>query len=262
MSNGTPHKDVRASYKAVDADPPPGRGGLASAFGSAVPLLIGLGGAIAAAIAAEKTVGGVSRAGRAVGHAAHETADHAGDWLGSARRTVRHGAAEAGESLLSAGAKAAGMIGLLKAIGGGNFTGAASAAAKAVAAKKVAEYLAGAGKSAAKVGAKAGATVGGLKLARRVAPPPPKPSNLGSNLATGAAILGVGAAAVYLFDPTNGPDRRRRLRHAVLGTGRTAAHDARKAAAHYYNEARHAVGRREGADAEPQVDVGQATKSA
>jgi gas vesicle protein len=44
------------------------------------------------------------------------------------------------------------------------------------------------------------------------------------------ALLGIGAAAWYLFDPHQGPQRRRALRESFLGLGRQASDSVRSAA--------------------------------
>ena len=203
---------------------------------SALPLILSLGGAVAAAAL------GMAAERGATSDTARRTRDEAESWLGSAKETAE----DWGESLLSTGAKAAGVAGLLKALGGGNLSSAASTAAKAVAAKKIAEAFAGGAKSAGKATihhpALSAAGLAGLLKARSTAHETGGrvrdagrvlrhgregvqdrgSSSAMSSAATGLALLGIGAAALYLFDPDRGRHRRRVLRERVVGAGRAA----------------------------------------
>ena len=202
---------------------------------SALPLILSLGGAVAAAAL------GMAAERGATSDAARRARDEGESWLGSAKETAE----DWGESLLSTGAKAAGVAGLLKALGGGNLSSAASTAAKAVAAKKIAEAFAGGAKSAGKAAvhhpALSAAGLAGLLKARSAAHETggrvrdagrvlrhgresvqDRGSSAMSSAATGLALLGIGAAALYLFDPDRGRHRRRVLRERVVGAGRAA----------------------------------------
>lgn len=210
----------------------------------AMPLLLSVGGAVAAAAMgalAEKKSGALSRA-------ADWTRDELEDWYDSAKHSAKgraHDVGEWGESLLSSGAKAAGVAGLLKALGSGNLSKSAATAAKALAAKKVAEYAASGTKSAGRFAKRHPAmTAGGAAAAfkarsawhegsdrahdawsvlRHGRQSVQQRESMGGQVATGVALLGVGAAAMYLFHPDQGQHRRRMLREQLFGSGRRAA---------------------------------------
>ena len=221
-----------------------------SSLSMAMPLLLSAGGAIAAALLAEKANGSVSRTARRVRDESEgwydSASEHLSDWGESISDTV------------STGAKAAGVAGLLKAIGSGNLSSAGVAAAKALAAKKVAEYAASGAKSAGKFAKRhpamtaAGATAS-LKARNalhdgseyvsdhwnRLRGRKPEPqSNTSENLTTGLAILAVGAAAMYLFHPDQGRHRRRVLRENVMTGGKRVGTSLQTA----YESTSHAVG--------------------
>src|SRR5690606_15837022 len=105
----------------------------------------------------------------------HEAEDFAGDWLEDAGERTRGWAHEArerasgfsgmsAENLVSAGAKALGIAGLLKTVGGGAMTTGASRAAKFMAFKKLAEYATSAAKQ---LGQSRSETVGRARTAGR-----------------------------------------------------------------------------------------------
>ena len=238
-----------------------------SGFGAALPLLLSLGGAAATAIA-----------GLAVDRATHS------DAAGRARRgadSLYDSAKDSGESMLSAGAKAAGVAGLLKAVGKADLSGGLSTAAKAVAAKKLVEYAGSfaaggtkrAGRLAANHPALTAAGTAGLFKARSAAKEGGgrvrdaygvlrhgresivdrrDESSATSAAITGIALLGIGAAALYLFDPDRGRHRRRVLRENVLGAGRRAADYATDYATDAADAARSAAS---GEGAEPPPDA-------
>lgn len=261
------------SSKAARNVPPLGRerklasdnGGLGSTLAYALPLVISVGGAVAAGMAAEKKNHAVSRAAGRARDAAGHARDEAESWY----ETLADKAGSIGESVVDHGAKLAGVTGLLSALGSGGLSSAASTAAKALTAKKIAEYAASAGTSATKRAGRfakdhpaltaAGSAAAlrargyahdGADYAReayyKLGGRRPKPeSHMADNLATGLAVLGVGAAAMYLFHPDQGRHRRRVLRETLFGAGQQTAerskrlmHDAQKRAAHYANEAR------------------------
>ena len=110
-------------------------GGGLGGLGIALPTLLALGGGIAALWLVERETKALSRGANYVGEHAYELYDDAGDWLGDAAHSARETAGEWGESakdfghdsLLAAGAKAAGVVGLLKALGGGELSTGATA---------------------------------------------------------------------------------------------------------------------------------------
>ena len=147
-------------------------------LGVGIPALLTIGGGLAALYLIEKQTHALSRGAGYVGEHAHDWYDEAGDWLGETAHDARETAGDWAESaqggLLAAGAKAAGVVGLLKALGGGELSTGATRAAKALAAKKIAGYATGLGSKAAKTAAKhpkytAAATAA---AASRPAPPP------------------------------------------------------------------------------------------
>ncbi len=194
-------------------------GGLATAL----PLLLSIGGALVAS-AATVDHNKLDRDG-------HDDSGEEDDdgWFSSLT--------DVGGSLISNGAKAAGIAGVLRAIGSGNVTGAAALAAKAIAAKKLAEYTAAAGSKSARAAARhpiatLGSTAAAYKArgyartgygrtrdAARVlrhgrGSVAPQSSAVGAAF-MGLALLSVGAGFAYLFDKQHGEDRRRGLRESV-----------------------------------------------
>ncbi len=228
--------------------------GIGTIIGVGLPLLLSVGGAIAAGTAVEKKNRGVSRA-------AGRAKDEADSWY----ETLADKAGDVGESIVDHGAKLAGVTGLLSALGSGGLSSAAATAAKALTAKKVAEYAAGAGASATKSagrfvkehpGLTAAGSAAALKArgyveegtsrARdayervRYGRKPEPESHVVDNIATGLAVVGVGAAAMYLFHPDQGRHRRRVLRESLFGAGQRTArqskqmlHEIQKQTAHY-----------------------------
>jgi hypothetical protein len=216
----------------------------------ALPLLVSIAGAFATSLASK------SQRDEDARHT-HDEDDEG--WLESAKDLLLDagqgalsagGTALSGGAMLAGGAKAAGVAGLLKAIGSGKLSDGAMTAAKAVAVKKLGSYLASAATGTAKTAARHPVVTGAgtaaalkarsaaqtgygkaqagygrardaavvLRHGRSAVAPT---SNPGSSLATGAVLLGIGAAALYLFDPTQGADRRKELRDRVMGlTGR------------------------------------------
>ncbi len=213
----------------------------------ALPLLISVGGAVAAGLLAEKK-------GQYVSRAARSARDHAEDYYDSAYDSASHLAHDAqakasdwSDSLLAQGAKIAGVAGLLKSLGSGKLNSKAAFAAKAIAAKKIAEYAASGGASAgrfakrhpAMTAAGSGAALRARSAAHegssrlhdaysvirhgRDSVQDRNESNAGTYLATGLTIAGIGAAAIYLFHPEQGEQRRRMLRENLIGKSQSAA---------------------------------------
>jgi hypothetical protein len=192
-----------------------------SSFGEALPLMLSMAGTLAAGIAASSLKGDDKRS---------REPDHDDD--GS----------------IFSGAKMAGIAGLLKAVGSGSLPAATATAAKTLAARKVAEYAASAlagGSSVAarhpkavaagsyglmKAGKAAKEGVGRSGDAYRVLrggrQAVQTPTAAGSSAVTALTLLGVGAAAMYLFHPDLGRHRRRVLREKVVGLGQSAAESA------------------------------------
>ena len=204
-----------------------------SALTASIPLIVSIGGAVAAGLGAS-----------AVKHHQHDAETDADDedgWLDSIRDHV----GDLSGSLVENGAKIAGVAGILKAIGTRNYSGAAVLAAKALAAKRIAEYTAGkATHATAKAGRgiahhpllAAGGAAAAMK-ARRAAHEgydrtrdaasvlrhgrssiAPKPTGAGSAAVAGLTLLGLGAAAMYLFDQNRGAARREALRNTLTGS--------------------------------------------
>ena len=234
-------------------------GGGLGGLGIALPTLLALGGGIAALWLVERETKALSRGANYVGDHAYELYDDAGDWLGDAAHSARETAGEWGESakdfghdsLLAAGAKAAGVVGLLKALGGGELSTGATRAAKALAMKKLAGYAASAGGKAAKVAAKhpeyaaaakkkaaqarAAAQDAADRARRAYRSASGRPVVEESSFGTGGAVLaltvlGLGAGAAYLF-AQNHPDQIAKARKKATTYGDRAADIARDAAA-------------------------------
>lgn len=243
-----------------------GGGGGSGSLSMAMPLLLSVGGALAAAaigVMAEKNSGTLSRA-------AGRTRDEVEDWYDSARHQAGD-LGDWGESFLSTGAKAAGVTGLLKALGSGKLSRSATTAAKALAAKKIAEYAASGGARATKSAGRfakrhpamtAGGTAAALKarsayqegsgrahdawsVLRHGRSSVQERESVGGQVATGVTLLALGATAMYLFHPDQGRHRRRVLREQLLGSGQRAAsslqhgyHTAQERAGDVYDTAR------------------------
>ena len=229
-------------------------------LGVGLPAILAIGGGLAALYLIEKQTKALSRGASYVGEQAHDWYDEAGDWLGETAHDVRETAGEWTESaqggLLAAGAKAAGVVGLLKALGGGELSAGATRAAKALAMKKLAAYAAGAGARASKVAAKhpkyASAASAAAVKARAAAKdqaerakrayrsyrglPEPKESHFGAGgAALSLTVLGLAAGAAYLF-AQNHPDQLAKARKQAGKYGDSAADIARTA----YESALHA----------------------
>ena len=234
-------------------------GGGLGGLGIALPTLLALGGGIAALWLLERETKALSRGTHYVTDHAAELYDEAGDWLGETAHSARETAGAWGESakdfshdsLLAAGAKAAGVVGLLKALGGGELSTGATRAAKALALKKLAGYATSAGAKAAKVAAKhpkyAAAATKKAAQARAAAKDAADRARSAyrsargqtvepeSSFGTGGAVLaltvvGLGAGAAYLFAQSH-PDQIAKARKQAGRYGDRAADIARDAAA-------------------------------
>lgn len=242
-----------------------------SGWGMALPALLTVGGGLAALWLLENQTGAVSRgAARArdtaedlwhdAGEWAHGLYDEAGERASHFSRDARHSMRDArrraagsagewreslGDGLISAGAKAAGIAGVLKALGGGAMSTGASRAAKLLALKQVADYagstlrqisesaanhpplgeLASAGMARARSAGHEGSerlreAYAALRGQRRQ-----EESGWGAKetAIVGVTLLGAGLAAAYLFNPTSGAQRRRALRLRTQAAARRAS---------------------------------------
>ena len=225
----------------------------AGGLGVGIPALLTLGGGLAALYLIEKQTKALSKGAHYVGEHAGELYDEAGDWLGETAHDIRETAGGwgetakgyAGDSLVAAGAKAAGVVGLLKALGGGELSTGATRAAKALAVKKLAAYAARHPKYAAQASAaaaKARATARDqAERAKRAyrsyrGLPEPQEGSFGTGGAVlGLTVLGLAAGAVYLFAQSH-PDQIAKARKQAGKYGDSAADIARTA----YESALHA----------------------
>ncbi len=243
MSENGHHNGESESMKAARSAPPlpAGRGEervdepktfSSSAWTMALPLVVSVAGAVASGMAAKALP---------IGRDDHDDDDDG--WFDSMRGSLGGaGAAALGTgSALAGGAKAAGVAGLLKAIGTGRLSAGAATAAKTLVMKKVADYVTDGAASAGRIakrhpattaaGAAAaykarsaaqtgyGRTRDAALVLRHGRGAVTESTSTASALATGLTLLGIGAAAIYLFDPDHGPERRKSLRDGVIGGG-------------------------------------------
>lgn len=242
-----------------------------SGWGMALPALLTVGGGIAALWLLENQTGAVSRgAARArdtaedlwhdAGEWAHGLYDEAGERASHLSRDARHSMRDArrraassagewreslGDSLISAGAKAAGIAGVLKALGGGAMSTGASRAAKLLALKQVADYagsklhqisesagnhpplgeLASSGMARARSAGHEGSARLREAYAALRGQRHQKEHGWGAaeTALLGATVLGAGVAAAYLFSPADGAQRRRALRLRTQAVARRAS---------------------------------------
>ncbi|MEM1011864.1 MAG: hypothetical protein AAGI46_06545 [Planctomycetota bacterium] len=213
-----------------------------SVVAMAMPLAVSIAGAVASGLASRETrQADIDLDAGDVDTDEAESDDES--WLDSIRgrletagQSAMNGAASVSASgLLGSGAKAAGVAGLLRAIGTGKLSAGATTAAKALVMRKLSSYLADGAATAGRAAlrhpkataaafkARDAAHVGydrvvdaGRVLRHGRGAVAPKPS-AGTGLATGLAMLGIGAAAVYLLDPKQGPTRRQAIRDRVFG---------------------------------------------
>jgi len=195
-----------------------------SALAAALPLAVSVIGAVASGAASRGLTNGRQRDDGDPG-------DDRDGWLDAGLgRLSDLGTLAGGASMLTGGAKAAGVAGLLKAIGSGKLSSGAATAAKAVALKKLAGYVADLAGEASSAAAKHPVTTAGAAsaayrarsaaqagygrardaatvLRHGRAAVAAKPSLL-SSLSTGLIVLGLGAAAVYLFSAYRQPSRK------------------------------------------------------
>ncbi|MEM7809496.1 MAG: hypothetical protein AAF561_15415 [Planctomycetota bacterium] len=237
QATGDPSADERMQES---ASMPVGLG--SSVVAMAMPLAVSIAGAVASGLASRETrQEDVDLDADDVDADEAESDDES--WLDSIRgrletagQSAMNGASSVSASgLLGSGAKAAGVAGLLRAIGTGKLSAGATTAAKALVMRKLSSYLADGATTAGRAAlrhpkataaafkARDAAHVGydrvrdaGRVLRHGRGAVAPKPS-AGTGLATGLAMLGIGAAAVYLLDPKQGPARRQAIRDRVFG---------------------------------------------
>ena len=232
-----------------------------SMLGMSVPTLLTLGTGLAAMWLLENQTQVLSRTASQARDKAEDWWHDAEDWYEDAAPRTRRWARDASESasetagawggrlsdnLISAGAKAAGIAGVLKTLGGGAMSTGTSRAAKLLALKKVAEYATQTarqlGESAARNPRVTAMTAAGAARARSL-------GHEGSERLRGAygalrgrpvrrrderewgtaevamvglALVGAGVAATYLLSPSQGAQRRRELRLRTQALSRQA----------------------------------------
>lgn len=214
-----------------------------------LPGVLALGVGAAAIALLEQRTGSVSTGYRRARSRAGDAADYLGeavpDWWDSATETTSHTTRRAKKDLIAAGAKAAGLVGVLKTLGGGHLSTGSARALKALAAKKAAEYaaqIASAGGRFAKnhPGITAAGTYGAARTRslghdaadtwdewrHRLFGTPRRRKQEDHTLETALtslAVLGLGAAALYLFSQST------RGQRAMTVAQRQAAHTAKLA---------------------------------
>lgn len=214
-----------------------------------LPGVLALGVGAAAIALLEQKNGSISsgyrRARSGAGDAADYLGDTAHDWWDSAGETTSHAAKNVKGDLLKAGARAAGLVGVLQTLGGGQLSSGSARALKLMAAKKVAEYASQLGSAGVRFAKNhpavtAAGTYGAAKSRslghdaadtwdewrHRLLGTPRRRQQEDDTVATavtGLAVLGLGAAAIYLF--SNSPRGRRTLTVAQ----RQAAHGVQRA---------------------------------
>lgn len=214
-----------------------------------LPGAIALGVAAAALSLLEAKSGGVSSGLRRARSGAGEALDYLGDtaheWWDEAGAGAAHASHSAKDNLLKAGAKAAGLVGVLEALGGGRLSTGSARALKLMALKKAAQYASTAGKrggrfvknhpklsAAGSYGAVKARSLGHDAADRwdewqhRLTGRPRRrkqEDHTAANVVTGLAVLGLGAGALYLFSTSP------RGQRAWTTTQRSTAHGIKRA---------------------------------
>lgn len=236
-----------------------------SGMGMSLPALLTIGGGLAALWLLENQTQAISRTAERAKESAtewwHEAEGVAGDWLedaGERSRGWAHQARErvssfsgrSAEDLISAGAKALGIAGLLKSVG-------ASRTAKFMAFKKLADYATsalgqsrsetiGRARSAGREGAhrmrEAYHALRGDSARRRS---DEKDWDMSDIALLGTLLVGAGVASAYLLNPSSGGEHRRTLRLRTRAASRQAtqwAHEMAGQAREWVGSAAEGVG--------------------
>lgn len=219
-----------------------------------LPSAIALGVGAAALTLLEQKTGSVSRNARRAGSRLGDAADYAGetahDWWDSASGSASEVSHHLKDDLLRAGAKAAGLLGVLQAIGGGRLSSNAQRALKALAVKKAVAYAGRAGSRGARYvknhpKASAAGAYGVAKtrsMGHRAAdrwdewrhrltgqPRRRKEDETASTVVAALVVLGLGAVAFYLFSTSPRGQRtwttaQRRTAHGIKQARKQAEH--------------------------------------
>lgn len=214
-----------------------------------IPGALALGIGAVAIVLLEQKNGAVSsgyrRARSRAGDAADYLSESVPDWWDSAEETASHAGSRAKKDLIAAGAKAAGLVGVLKTLGDGQISTGSARALKVLAAKKAAEYASRTAKAGGRFAKNhpaftAAGTYGAARARslghdaadrwdewrHRLLGTPRRrqqEDHTAATIISGLAVLGLGAVAVYLFSTS--PRGQRSLTVAQ----RQAAHAAKLA---------------------------------